>query len=245
MTVRVISRGLFSRDTAPDRGRMVHEALETVGRELEFDLGNFLLPQSLQSGPSTAFEEADALLEDVATEFVDWHLDRDDPPRDVLTALIEAQADPSVELSESELIDETILFLTVGQETTALTIAYAFYWLSRNPTARDRVREEATRVLDGDHPGWDDLPDLTYTERVIRETLRLTPAAWNVTRETRRPTRLRGADLNAGEPLMMSPYAHHRDRRVWADPESFIRIIVTVHRWIAETGGRSTGNDLQ
>jgi Mn2+/Fe2+ NRAMP family transporter len=24
-----------------------------------------------------------------------------------------------------------------------------------------------------------------------------------------------------------------------------IRIIVTVHRWIAETGGRSTGNDLQ
>jgi hypothetical protein len=29
------------------------------------------------------------------------------------------------------------------------------------------------------------------------------------------------------------------------DRLGLIRIIVTVHRWIAETGGRSTGNDLQ
>ncbi|MFB6255909.1 MAG: cytochrome P450 [Haloplanus sp.] len=221
LTLRVISQGLFSRDTAPDRGRAVHEALETFGHELEFDIGDFLLPESLQSGPSAAFEEADAFIEEVATEFIDWHLDQDDPPRDMLTALIEAQADPSIELSENELLDETVLFLTAGQETTALTIAYAFYWLSRNPDARERVRQEATAVLDGDTPGWDDLPDLSYTERVVRETLRLTPAAWNVMREPRAPTRLGGTDLGAGELLMLSPYAHHRDRRVWDDPEAF------------------------
>jgi hypothetical protein len=30
-----------------------------------------------------------------------------------------------------------------------------------------------------------------------------------------------------------------------ATGDQLIRIIVTVHRWIAETGGRSTGTDLQ
>jgi cytochrome P450 len=122
---------------------------------------------------------------------------------------------------DAELVDETILFMTAGQETTALTIAYAFYWLSQHPAARERVREEAETVLGGDQPGWNDLPDLKYTERVVRETLRLTPAAWNITRETRAPTRLAGTDLAAGELLMSSTYAHHRDRRVWKDPTAF------------------------
>lgn len=221
LTLRVITRSLFSRDVTPARGREVHEAVETFGREFEFDVGTLLLPDSLRSGPSAAFEEADALIEDVATGFVDWHREHDDPPRDMLTALIEARADPSIDLSENELVDETILFMTAGQETTALTVAYAFYWLSQHPAARERVREEAETVLGGDQPGWDDLPDLTYTERVVRETLRLTPAAWNITRETRAPTRLAGTDLAAGELLMSSTYAHHRDRRVWEDPTAF------------------------
>jgi cytochrome P450 len=221
LTLRVITRGLFSRDTNPHRGRDVHAAMETFGRELEFDVGNFLLPEALQSGPSDEFVEADAFVEDVAEEFIEWHLAQDDPPQDMLTALIEAQQDPSVELSENELVDETVLFLTAGQETTALTIAYAFYWLSQYPAARERVRQEAESVLGGDRPGWSDLSDLTYTEQVVRETLRLTPAAWNVMRETRAPTRLAGANLDESELLMMSTYAHHRDQRVWDEPEAF------------------------
>jgi cytochrome P450 len=221
LTLRVITRGLFSRDTSPDRGREVHAAMETFGRELEFDIGNFLLPEALQSGPSEEFLEADALVEEVATEFIDWHHAQADPPRDMLTALIEAQEDPTIELSENELVDETVLFLTAGQETTALTIAYAFHWLSQNPAARERVRAEAEEVLAGERPEWSDLSELTYTEQVVRETLRLTPAAWNVMRETRRPTRLGGSRLAAGELLMMPTYAHHRDQRVWETPEQF------------------------
>jgi cytochrome P450 len=233
LTIRVISRSLFSRDMSPDRSRAVHDALEAFGEELEIGVGDFLLPDSLQRGPSAAFERADAFLEEVATEVIDWHRQQDDPPRDMLTALIEAQDDPSVALSENELLDETILFLTAGQETTALTITYAFYWLSQHPEARERVRREAETVLDGDQPGWEHLSELTYTERVVRETLRLTPAAWNITRETRMPTRVAGTRLEAGEQLLMPTYAHHRDRRVWSEPAVF-----RPDRW-AEEASRS------
>jgi len=221
LTMRVITRSLFSQNTSRERGRRVHDAMATFGEEFEPSVSDALLPDSLQSGPSEAFERADDVLEAVATEFVDRHLGQDDPPRDVITALIEAKQDPDVELSENELVDQTVLFMTGGQETTALTILYAFYWLTHNPEARERVRAEADAVLDGSAPGWSDLSELTYTERVVRETLRLTPAAWNVSREPRRDVTVAGAKLDADELLMMPIYAHHRDSRVWDDPQTF------------------------
>ncbi|SDF22168.1 cytochrome P450 [Halorientalis regularis] len=221
LTMRVITRSLFSRDTDPEQARAVHEALGQLSDEVEPSATDVLLPDALQSGPSETFEEADAVIEGVASEFVEWHRDQSDPPADMITALMDAQADPDVALSENELVDEAVLFLTGGQETTALTITYAFYWLSKHPAMRDRVAAEAAAVLDGGEPTWADLSDLTYTERVVRETLRLTPAVWNVTREVRQPTTLAGTELDAEDLLFMSTYAHHRDSRVWADPLAF------------------------
>ena len=221
LTVRVITQTMFSRDMSRERGIRVKEALETLGRETEFGVLDFLVPDRLQSGPSEDLDRANETLDAVATDIVDWHRDQSDPPEDMLTALMEAQADPETTLAENELVDETVLFMTAGQETTALTLTYAFYWLSKNPDAARRLRDEATTVLDGDRPGWGDLPNLNYTEKVVRETLRLTPAAWNVARETREPVTLAGTDIDAEELLFMSPYAHHRDRWAWDAPEEF------------------------
>jgi cytochrome P450 len=221
LTMRVITRSLFSRDASRERGRTVHDAMATINTEFAADPLDAVLPESLQSGPSKAFEEADETLESVAREFVDWHLDQEDPPADVLTTLIEAKRDPNIELSENELVDQTVLFMTGGQETTALTIVYAFHWLSKHPEVREKLREEAREVLDGGQPGWADLSELTHTERVVRETLRLTPAAWGVSREPREPTDVAGTRLDAGDLVLMPIYAHHRDGRHWEDPESF------------------------
>ena len=235
LTMRVITQSLFSRDTDPREGRAVHEAMTQLGETFEPSVGDVLLPEQLQRSPGEAFEEADEVLEDVAEGFVDWHRGQDDPPEDMITALMEAQADPDITLSDTELIDEAILFMTGGQETTALTITYAFYWLTRHPEARERVAAEAREVLGGDEPEWGDLSELTDTERVVRETLRLTPAVWNLVREARAPTEIAGTSLEAGDAVMMSPYAHHRDSRVWSDPTEF-----RPDRWAGEA---SRSND--
>ncbi|SDG30490.1 cytochrome P450 [Halorientalis regularis] len=221
MTMRVITRTLFSQDTTREQSRTVEEALSAVADEFEPDITDFLLPDRLQPGPSAAFEAANETLDTVARGFVDDHLEVEDPPQDMITALMEAKRDPAVDLSENELIDEAVLFMTAGQETTALTVTYAFHWLSTHPEARQRVADEARRTLDGDPPDWETLSELTYTEKVVRETLRLTPAAWNITRVTREPTTLAGVELPADEPLLLSTYAHHRDGRVWDAPETF------------------------
>ncbi len=221
LTLQVIARSLFGYDVTRAESRRVRNALDTFGEELAFSPLGVVLPDRLQPGPSTAFEDANDALDAFAHDVIDRHRARDDPPRNMLTALLAAERDPSVELSANELVDETVLFLTAGHETTALTITYAFYWLSQRPDVRRRVRAEADAVLDGSRPGWDDLPALETTERVVRETLRLTPAAWNVIRETRRPVRLGGYRLDEGELLFASPYAHGRDPAAWDDPDQF------------------------
>jgi len=221
LTMRVITQSLFSHDADRTQASAVHDALSTLSDEFQPTLTDIVLPEQLRGGPSEEFEDADAVLEGVAEEYVAYHREQDDPPEDMITALMEAKADPSIELSDNELIDEAVLFMTGGQETTALTITYAFYWLSKHPEIRERVAAEAQSVLEGDPPGWGDLSELAETERVVRETLRLTPAVWSLSREVRENTTLAGARLDAGELLFMSPYAHHRDSRVWDDPLSF------------------------
>lgn len=221
LTLQTITRALFGRDVSRGQSEAVREALDTFGEELTFSPLAVVLPDAVRPGPSAAFEAADDTLEAFARGIVDWHLDHDDPPRSLLTPLVEARRDPSTDLSENELVDQTVLFVTAGHETTALAITYAFFWLSRRPSVRERVQAEARRVLDGDRPTWADLPALSTTERVVRETLRLTPPAWNITRETRRPVRLCGHRLDAGDLLFLSPYAHGRDARVWDDPGAF------------------------
>lgn len=221
LAMQVISRTLFSYDVTRDQCDTIHEAMRELGEEFAFSPLATVLPQSLRPGPSDAFERANEAIDEFAAAVVERNRGHDEPPRNLLGALIRAKRDPSVELSDNELLDQTALFVTGGHETTALTITYAFYWLSQRPAVRERVRAEAAAVLDGERPGWDDLPELRVTERVVRETLRLTPAAWNVTRATRRPVRLRGYTLDEGELLLASPYAHGRDTRAWDAPRAF------------------------
>jgi cytochrome P450 len=221
LTLQTITRALFGRDVSRAESDAVRAALDTFGEELAFSPLAVLLPDPVSPGPSDAFEAADDTLDAFAREVVEWHLAQDDPPRSVLTPLVEARRDPSVTLAEDELVDQTVLFVTAGHETTALAVTYAFYWLSRRPEVRERVQAEADAVLDDDRPRWADLPALSTTERVVRETLRLTPPAWNIAREARGPARVGDHRLAAGDRLFLSPYAHGRDPRAWDDPDAF------------------------
>ncbi|KAF2477215.1 cytochrome protein [Lindgomyces ingoldianus] len=77
------------------------------------------------------------------------------------------------------------LFLFVGHDSTAATIVYSFYLLSRHPAALERVRKEHNEVFSADllitpqllkeQPQL--INQLPYTTAVIKECLRLFPPA--------------------------------------------------------------------
>lgn len=146
----------------------------------------------------------------------------DAPARDLLDALLRAR-DPETGrgMSPTELRDEVMNIFYAGHETTANLLTWTALMLTRHPEVEDRLRAEVDAVLGGREAEVADVPRLGYTSAVLRETLRLYPAAWIFAREAAEDDRLRGHAVARGTRLLIVPYATHRLPAYWPDPERF------------------------
>ncbi|WP_236242592.1 cytochrome P450 [Streptomyces sp. CC228A] len=139
-----------------------------------------------------------------------------------LLSLLMAAADPESgeTMSAEQLRDELITILFGGTETAATTLAWVFHELARHPEVEKKVQAEVDAVVGGRRVRADDLPRLTYTANVLRETLRL-HSALVFTRKVLTPVTLGGVPVPAGAELAYSPYALHRDPGYFTDPAAF------------------------
>ena len=85
---------------------------------------------------------------------------------------------------------------------------------------RFRVRDEV-RALDAAGPGWDDLPALDLTRRVLEESMRLYPPAYAVPRTATEDVEVGGYVIPAGADVVIWIHHVHRDGRWFEDPERF------------------------
>jgi len=146
----------------------------------------------------------------------------DAPSRDLLDALMQAR-DPQTGqgMSTVELRDEVMNIFFAGHETTANLLTWAILELSRRPDVEAHLRDEVDAVLGGREPTPADLPALEYVNAVLRETLRLHPAAWIFAREATEDDELRGHRVARGSAVVLFPYATHRLAEFWPEPERF------------------------
>ncbi len=149
---------------------------------------------------------------------------------DVLSTLLAARDEETGEgMTNREIHDQIMTLVLAGTETAAATLAWAFHLLGKNPEVERRLHTEVDEVLSGRPAGFDDVPKLSYTQRVITETLRLYPSTWILTRRTTAEVELGGHRLAPGTNILFSPYALHRDPDSFPDPERF-----DPDRWLPE-----------
>ncbi|HVK64736.1 MAG TPA: cytochrome P450, partial [Polyangium sp.] len=108
-----------------------------------------------------------------------------------------------------------------GHETTARTMTFTWYALATNPKVTERLHEELDRVLGGRTPTANELRQLPYTLQVIKEVLRLYPAAPFYARDVVTADKLGDFDVPVGATVMLSPYFTHRHPGFWENPEVF------------------------
>jgi cytochrome P450 len=142
---------------------------------------------------------------------------------DLVNLLLRAQ-DPEggQGLSDDEVRDQALIFLMAGHETTATSLTFTFHLLGHHPDVQRRVHEEVDRVLGAGPLTLEGVRDLAYTTMVIKEAMRLYPAAHATARTPVADDRIGGYRIPAQtSTVVVSPWVTHRHPAFWDDPERF------------------------
>ncbi len=117
--------------------------------------------------------------------------------------------------------NEAAVLFMAGHETTANTLAWAWFLLSQDPVSEACLHAEVDAVL-GDQPaGYADYRNLPYTRAVIEETLRLYPPVPIQARQVTQDGTIGGKFIKKGDLIMLNAWIMHRHRTLWPDPDAF------------------------
>jgi cytochrome P450 len=141
---------------------------------------------------------------------------------DLLGRLLAARhAETGEGLTAGEVRDQVLIFLLAGQETTSTTLAFALQFLALHPQVQRRVAAEAAGVLDGGPPTGDAVRTMPYTQQVVKETMRLYPPAYAVSRYTHDGDVVGGVEILPESNVAVGTFALHRSPQLWPDPNRF------------------------
>jgi cytochrome P450 family 135 len=168
----------------------------------------------------------DAVLEEVRRR----QLDPDcTDGTDIAAMLGEARYEDGSPMTEQDLRDELVTLLTDGP--TSSLLSWAFERILRHPDKLARLRAEI-------ETGEDD----AYLDAVVKETMRLCPAAPIVVRKLLEPMELGGYTIPAGTTVAPCVHLVHRREDLYPEPlrfrpERFLERPAGTYTWIPFGGG--------
>ncbi|KAI8472238.1 MAG: cytochrome P450 [Monoraphidium minutum] len=140
--------------------------------------------------------------------------------RDILSFMLRAQAEGSEVITDRQIRDELHTFMFAGSDTTAGTLAFALYELSRHPDVQAAAAAEARAAL----------PALAApgggggAAAAAR-----TPLLSGVARRAVRGTVVGGHTIAKGSIVLPSPYGAQRHPAFWPRPDEWLPA-----RWLPE-----------
>ncbi len=140
---------------------------------------------------------------------------------DILSILLSAEDENSNKMTRKQVRDALASLIAAGHETSTNTLIWTMYLLSEHPAVFEKVQAELQIVLGGHDPELSDLPQLTYLDQVIKESMRLYPSGWTQGRCAVEDFELDGYRFPAATLLMFSQWALHRHSDIWEDADTF------------------------
>lgn len=223
LTMQVIGRAMFNIDLENEiKGvsKALHEAFAFIPSR-----NNALIPLAVPMPSHLHFKNNLDVIDDFIAERIAAARKQPDE-QTLLNILLSARDEETGEmLNDEELRDEAVTLFFAGFETTARSLTWAWYLLTRHPEALTRMEAEASAVLGtgagSRSPSAEDLRKLVYTHQVVDETLRLYPPTSLLARQAAADDVIGGYPVKGGSMIVLVPHIVHRHPDVWTDAERF------------------------
>jgi cytochrome P450 len=233
LTLRIVAKVLFSVEVSEETANIA-SALNLLMRYGSG--GKMVLPAFLRYLPIPSMlqvRRAVRQLDEIVYGIVRQHRASAADSGDLLSILLAAQDEDGSRMTDRQLRDEAMTFLLAGHETTALSLSWILFLLSGHPEAEQKLQRELRDVVADRIPRIEDLVRLSYTEKVVKEAMRLYPPAWGVARTALKDCEIGGFKVPAGANVVMSQWVMHRDPRFYSHPQQF-----DPDRWSSESAQR-------
>jgi cytochrome P450 len=222
LTLEVVVKTLFGADVrgeADEVGRLMVSVLDAANHRINSAIQPpAWVPTPRHLRERRALARLDAILSGVIADRRQSREQRDDLLSVLLTATDEESGGG---MSDRQLRDEMMTLFLAGHETTAMALTWTWFLLSRHPAVEENLIAELERVLHGRPPSVADLPNLPYTEMIVREAMRLYPPAPGFAREPIEDVTIGGYTVPKGSLVTVNTYALHRDARFFDAPNRF------------------------
>ncbi|XP_023247965.1 probable cytochrome P450 6a13 [Copidosoma floridanum] len=150
---------------------------------------------------------------------------------DFVDLLMDIKNDPK-EIHDEEMTDMLItaqifIFFIAGFETSSATMSHAMYELAKNLDVQDKLRNEVKTTFENNNGklNYDNIKNMKYMDKVIKETLRMYPPAFVITRKSMEDHTFILKDVKIQIPkytnIFIPTHAIHYDKNIHADPEKF------------------------
>ena len=229
ITMEVVANVLFSTGVARADGETVRRSMEVINEFFSNSPEAILkLPPWVPTPRTLRVRRAVAQIDELIFRIIAARR-AGEAQGDLLGTLLAAQDDDGAKMDDRQLRDEAVTLFLAGHETTALALAHTLFLLSTHPEIERKVHAEVATVIGDRLPTAADVKTLAYTERVLKEAMRLFPPAWTTGREALEDVKVRGHRIPKGAQILMSQWVVHRDPRWFPNPEGF-----DPDRWLPE-----------
>lgn len=213
LSLRLISLVMFGKDVLSEADeQVIVEAVSLIEDDLADELFR-VMPLTPWERRRRADRRAFA---NQAMDLVVRRVRRDAPADSAVRAL------EGLGLDDAAMRDEILTMILSGYHTTGSAAAWLFRHLAVEADAMRAVRAEADALMGASGEiTYDRLATARASLGFVRETLRLYPSAHWFSRDAVADVEIDGVRLRRGDAILVSPWAFHRSRRWWSDPDRF------------------------
>lgn len=222
LTLSIVAKTLFDADLDQDADRIgaaLTALLEVTNARVQSPIE--WIPEWLPTAGNRRRREAVRALDDIILAIIDERRAVGEDQGDLLSMLMLARDEAGQGMTDAQLRDEAVTLVLAGHETTANALAWTWYLLSQHPEAEARLHAELEQVLGGRPPTAEDLRHLTYTDMIIKESMRLYPPIPAIARQATEALEVGGYPVPKGMMVIISPHVLHRDPRWYPEPDAF------------------------